>query len=101
MSLEALQKVTDAEQAAQARKTEAAAAAKKLTSDAQRAGEASWRRPAARPRRATGPFCSRRNSGPRLPPNSCWSRQKARRTPCAKPLRANWMPQRISSSEGL
>lgn len=40
MSLEALQKVTDAEQAAQARKTEAAAAAKKLVSDAQRSGEA-------------------------------------------------------------
>lgn len=40
MSLEALQKVTSAEQAAQTRKAEAAAAAKKLVSDAQRAGEA-------------------------------------------------------------
>lgn len=39
MSLEALQKVTGAEQAAQAKKTEAAAAAKKLVSDAQRSGE--------------------------------------------------------------
>lgn len=40
MSLEALQKVTAAEQAAQAKKAEAAVAAKKLVSDAQRAGEA-------------------------------------------------------------
>lgn len=40
MSLEALQKVTSAEQSAQTKKAEAAAAAKKLVSDAQRAGEA-------------------------------------------------------------
>ena len=40
MSLEALQKVTGAEQEAQTRKTEAAAAAKKMVSDAQRVGEA-------------------------------------------------------------
>ena len=92
MSLEALQKVTDAEQAAQARKTEAAAAAKKLTSDAQRAGETlleETRREAEEGSRAL------------LQHNSCRNRQKVRRTLCAKPLRADWMPQRISSSEGL
>lgn len=40
MSLEALQKVTQTEQSGQNRKAEAAAAAKKLTADARRAGEA-------------------------------------------------------------
>lgn len=40
MSLEAVQKVTASEQSSQARKAEAAAAAKKLTADARRAGEA-------------------------------------------------------------
>lgn len=39
MSLEAIQKVTASEQASQSRKADAAAAAKKLTADAQRAGE--------------------------------------------------------------
>ena len=40
MSLDAIQKITGAEQTAQARKAEAAAAAKKLVTDAQREGEA-------------------------------------------------------------
>lgn len=40
MSLDAIQKVTEAEQSALARKAEAAAAAKKLVQDAQRAGDA-------------------------------------------------------------
>lgn len=40
MSLEAIQKVTASEQSGQARKADAAAAAKKLTADARRAGEA-------------------------------------------------------------
>ncbi len=39
MSLEAIQKVTASEQASQSRKADAVAAAKKLTADAQRAGE--------------------------------------------------------------
>ena len=40
MSLNAIQKVTEAEQSAQAGKAEAIAAAKKLVADAQRAGDA-------------------------------------------------------------